>query len=205
MKISWYMLFSRIVSTFIACCDTSLCWARVGICLTVTGGALAVACARVCHLERARTSCNCWSFLLGVPMSMCGMGLIRGILGTPPGVFALVWCRCMRGVFFKALFAVGLRACMMGGALVIHGMVRIGVSSITLCCSSLTLCCSSVTLCSYRSFALCSSAGGGAPVKYASRCYASSLRTLTVRDFRPTMAMFSWSSAESSLTRESVE
>ena len=125
---------------------------------TVTGEALAVACARVCRLERARTSCNCWSFPLGVPMSMCGMGLIRAILGTPPGVFALVWRRCMRGVFFKALFAVGLRACMMGGALVIRGMVRIGVSSITLCCSSLTLCCSSVTLCSARGVAV--DAGG---------------------------------------------
>ncbi len=126
--------------TFIACCDTSLCWARVGMRPTVTGGALPVACARVCRLERARTSCTCWSFPLGVLMSVCGMGLIRAILGTPPGVFALVWCQCMRGVFFKALFAVGLYACMMGGALVIRGMVRIGVSSITLCCSSITLC-----------------------------------------------------------------
>ena len=61
VKISWYVLFSRIVSTFIACCDTSLCWARVGIRLTVTGGAL-----------------------------VFGMGVTRAILGTPPGVFALV-------------------------------------------------------------------------------------------------------------------
>ena len=114
----------------------------------VTGGALAAVCARVCLLERARTSCNCCIFPIGVPMSMCGMGWIRATIGTPPGVFALVWRRCMRGVFFKALLAVGLCACMMGGALVIRGMVRIGVSSITLCCSSLTLCCSSVTLCS---------------------------------------------------------
>ncbi len=64
----------------------------------------------------------------------------------------------MRGVVFKALFAVGLRACMMGGALVILGMVRIGVSLITLCCFSLTLCCSLVTLCSARGVAV--DAGG---------------------------------------------
>ncbi len=59
----------------------------------------------------------------------------------------LFWRRCMCGIFFKALFAVRLHACMMGGAFVIRGMVRIGVSLITLCSSSLTLCCSSVTLC----------------------------------------------------------
>ena len=91
-------------------------------------------------------------------MSMCGMGWIHVIICTLPSVFALVCHRCMHGIFFKALFAVGLCACMMGGALVIRGMVRIGVSSITLCCSSLTLCCSSVTLCSVLGVAV--DAGG---------------------------------------------
>ena len=42
--------------------------------LIVTVGALAAVCARVCLLERARTSCNCCIFPLGVLMSMCGMG-----------------------------------------------------------------------------------------------------------------------------------
>ena len=36
--------------------------ARVGMRPIVTGGALAAACARVCRLELARTSCNCLSF-----------------------------------------------------------------------------------------------------------------------------------------------
>ena len=124
----------------------------------VTGGALAAVCARVCLLEHARTSCNCCIFPIGVPMSMCGMGWIRATIGKPPGVFALVWCQCMCGVLFKAFFAVGLCTCMMGGAFVIHGMVRIGVLSITLCSSSLTLCCSLVTLCSVLGVAV--NAGG---------------------------------------------
>ena len=141
-----------------ACCETSCCWARVGMRPIVTVGVLAAVCARVCLLERARTSCNCCSFPLSVPMPMCGMGWIRAIIGTPPSVFALVWRQCMCGVFFKALFAVGLRACMMGGAFEIRGMVRIGVSSITLFSSSLTLCCSLVTLCS--DFGVAVNAGG---------------------------------------------
>ncbi len=124
----------------------------------VTVGALAAICARVCLLEHVRTSCNCCIFPLGVLMSMCGMGWIHTIIGTPPGVFALIWRKCMRGVLFKALFTVGLRACMMGGAFVIREMGRIGVSSITLCSSSLTLCCSSVTLCTVLGMAI--DAGG---------------------------------------------
>ena len=79
---------------------------------------------------------------------MFGMGWIRVIIGTLPGVFALVFCQCICGVFFKALYAVGLHACMMGGAFVIRVMVRIGVSLITLYSFSLTLCCSLITLCS---------------------------------------------------------
>ena len=39
---------------------------------------------------------------------------------------------------------------MIGGALVMRGMVMMGVSSNTLCSSSLTLCSSSLTLCSIR-------------------------------------------------------
>ena len=130
------------------------CWAGVGICPRVNGGAPAAACARVVHLELARTSCNCWMLHLGVPLLMFEMGWICKIISTPPGVFARVWQWCMRGVFLKALFAVGLRACMMGGAFVIQVMVRIGVLSITLCSSSLALCCSSVTLCSVRGVAV---------------------------------------------------
>ncbi len=39
---------------------------------------------------------------------------------------------------------------MIGGALVMRGMVMMGVLSTTLCSSSLTLCSSSLTLCSIR-------------------------------------------------------
>jgi hypothetical protein len=73
-------------------------------------------------------------------------------------------CICPRlapmygGNILQGLFAVGLRACMMGGAFVIRGMVRIGVSFITLCSSSLTLFCFSVTLCSVLGVAV---DGGG--------------------------------------------
>ncbi len=45
-----------------------------------------------------------------------------------------------RGVNFRTLFAVGFRACIIGGASVIRRMVRMGDSSITLCSSSFTLC-----------------------------------------------------------------
>ncbi len=45
-----------------------------------------------------------------------------------------------------------MRACMIGGAWVMRGMVMMGVSSTTLCSSSLTLGSSSLTLCSVRSF-----------------------------------------------------
>ena len=40
---------------------------------------------------------------------------------------------------------------MIGGALVMQGMVMMGVLSTTLCSSSLTFCSSSLTLCSVRS------------------------------------------------------
>ena len=69
----------------------------------------------------------------------------RVINGTPPGVLFLVVRRCTRGVCFSILFAVGFCELMIGGALVMRGMVRMGVWSITLCAAirasmSLTLC-----------------------------------------------------------------
>jgi hypothetical protein len=72
--------------------------------------------------------------------SLSGIELLLLIIGTPPGLLFLVTCQCIRGVFLSAHFDVGLRACMIGGAFVMRGMVSMGVSSITLCCSSLTLC-----------------------------------------------------------------
>jgi hypothetical protein len=71
------------------------------------------------------------------------------ISGNPPGVLFLVTRRCSRGLSFSLRFAVGLRDCIIAGASVMRGMVRIGVLSNTLCWFSLaTLCSFSLTLCS---------------------------------------------------------
>ena len=51
------------------------------------------------------------------------------------------------GVVLSERLEEGLRACMIGGALVMQGIVMIGVLSITLCFSSCTLCSLSLTLC----------------------------------------------------------
>lgn len=68
----------------------------------------------------------------------------RSSSGTMPGVLFRVVRRCSLGVFFSALFAVGFRASIVEGAFVILGIVKMGVSSITLCSSSRAV---SFTLC----------------------------------------------------------
>jgi hypothetical protein len=70
------------------------------------------------------------------------------------GVLFLVTPLWSLAVFFNALFAVGFHNCMMFGASVIHGIVTMGVSLITLC-SSLH------TACVRASHILCSSTLGG--------------------------------------------
>ncbi len=76
------------------------------------------------------------------------------------------WCvvpgdtQWRRFVLFKTRLAVGLWVCMMVGKSVMHGIVIIGVSSITLCSSSCTCSCdASATLC-LASTTLCSSRMG---------------------------------------------
>jgi hypothetical protein len=69
-----------------------------------------------------------------------GIVLLLLIIETLPGVLFLVTRLCIRGVFLMAHLDVELRVCMIGGAFVMHGMVSMGVSSITLCSSSCTLC-----------------------------------------------------------------
>ncbi len=73
-------------------------------------------------------------------VSLFGIGWTLLIKGTPPGVLFQVNLRWSRGVIFRTLFTVWFHACIVGGASVIHGMVRMGVSSIIFCSSSLTLC-----------------------------------------------------------------
>ena len=74
----------------------------------------------------------------------------RSSSGTMPGVLFRVVRRCSLGVFFSARFVVGFRASIIEGALVILGIVTMGVLSITLCCSSRA-----------ALFTLCSSTAGG--------------------------------------------
>jgi hypothetical protein len=66
------------------------------------------------------------------------MMLTHWIAGTAPGVLFLVCCQCKRGVFFNTRLAVGFCAFIIGGAFVMRGTVRMGVSSITICCCNLT-------------------------------------------------------------------
>jgi hypothetical protein len=80
-------------------------------------------------------------------LSLSSLPLV--INGNTPGVLFQISRRCILGVVFNAHFAVGFLDCIIAGALVMCGMVRMGVSSITLCsCSLITLCSCSLTLCS---------------------------------------------------------
>ena len=68
-----------------------------------------------------------------------------------PGVLLHVTRQWSQGVLWSVRFEVGFRACMMGGAFEMCGIVHIGVSSITLCSA----------MCWSPSVALCCIAGGG--------------------------------------------
>ena len=119
------------------------------------GGYNILAC---CVNVRSRLRCGAATGAAGVGMTSvrflgdtrsvgaCVGGLI--IFGTAPGVLILVtrWCKC--GVSLRVRFAVGFRACKIGGAFVMcgtSGTVMMGVLSITFCCCiplslSLALC-----------------------------------------------------------------
>ncbi len=103
----------------------------------VVGGVIALCCVRNerRQLGGAIFVIRCCS---GVSLTRTGWTLL--IKGTPPGVLFWVNLRWIRGVFFRTLFAVGFHACIIRGASIILGTVRMGVSSITFCSSSLTLC-----------------------------------------------------------------
>ncbi len=103
----------------------------------VVGGVVGFCCVlNECHwLGGALIVIGGWS---GVSFSGIGWTLL--IKGMPPGVLFRVDRRWIRGVIFRTLFAVGLRTCIIGGASVILGTLRMDVSSITHCTSTLTLC-----------------------------------------------------------------
>ncbi len=132
---------SWMVSTFIACLDTILCRTPCG--MGMYGVGVVISCI-LC--ERSLTLCvlSCRSTLFcpttGRLRVFGLMMLTHWIAGTAPGVLFLVCYRCKWGVFFNTLLAVGFRAFIIGGAFVMHDTVRMGVSSITICCCNLTLC-----------------------------------------------------------------
>jgi hypothetical protein len=141
---------SWMVSMLIACLVTILCHALLGIAVNVVGGGV------VCPLGDLLLTLCISSFhptfvasLHSGQMRVVGaMPATRVIAGTVPGVLFRVTPRCRRGVSFSTRFAVGFCDCIIGGGFVMHGMVRMGVFSITLCCCILTLCSCSVTSCS---------------------------------------------------------
>jgi hypothetical protein len=116
--------FSCIVITFIACCVTILCRAKLGIGWNVAIGSATVATvvdATIAERIRGDLRSPCAAVVVSFAR--------RVIIGTPPGVLFLVTRRCIRGVSFSLRFAVGFRDCIIGGASVIRGMVSIGVLS----------------------------------------------------------------------------
>ncbi len=132
---------SWMVSTFIACLVTILCQTPRG--MGMYGVGVVISCILCeCRLTFCVSSCHSTLFCLTTGwVRMCGsMMLTRWIAGTAPGVLFHVCCRCKRGVFFNTLLAVGFHAFIIGGAFVMRGTVRMGVSSITICCCNLTLC-----------------------------------------------------------------
>ena len=134
---------------------------------------------------------------------MCGTlngvegGTVTGctICGSTMGVFLrVVYWWVLLVPAWRICFDVGLLATIVGGALLTLWMSGIVVWLLR-----------SFTLCSVCSSTLCSGLGGGVPLKKASRCRASILRTRTVLPFHPMVTIFSWSSADSSLTCDSGE
>ncbi len=141
---------SWMVSTLIACLVTILCCALLRIAVNVVGGGV------VCPLGNLLLTPCVSSFhpTFVAPLhsgQMRVVGAMPGtclIAGTMPGVLFRITCQCRRGVSFSARFAMGFHDCIIGGAFVMRGMVRMGVVSLTLCCCILTFCSCSVTSCS---------------------------------------------------------
>ncbi len=114
-----------------------MCWvACKGKACLVVGRVVALSCVRS-KPQRLGGAIIVMGGCSGV--SLFGIGWTLLIKGTPPGVLFWVNLRWSHGVFFGTLYNVGFHACIIGGASMILGTVRMGVSSITLCSSSLTL------------------------------------------------------------------
>ncbi len=130
---------SHMVRRLMACCVTK--WCRVPL-----GRAVRIA---LC-LRRGWT-CVGYQRLSGV---IGVMGSITQGAGITPGALLCVNCWCSWGVVFNTHLAVGFLDFMMGSALVMWGIVIMGVSSLTLCSA---LCAS----CRLTLFTLYSSEIGG--------------------------------------------
>ncbi len=125
---------SWMVSTLIACLVTILCCAPLGIAVNVVGGGV------VCRLGNLLLT-PCISSFHPTFVASIHSGQMR-VVGAVPGTHLIAWTtprvlfhitrQCRQGVSFSVRFAVGFCDCIIGGAFVMRGMVRMGVSSITL-------------------------------------------------------------------------
>jgi hypothetical protein len=115
------LVCSRMVSTFMACWVTIHCRAPL-VRVVCVAFASRLGCIHMGCLGLAGT-------IAGIFSIMCGVGVT-------PGVLFHVTCRWSLGVIFNMRLDVGLRDFMMGSALVRHGIMMMGVSSITFCSAS---------------------------------------------------------------------
>ncbi len=140
---------SWMVSMFIACLVTILCWAPLGIGMNVVGEGIACILYDLRLTPCVLSCCSTRFFPTAGQLRLFGtMILTHWIARTAPGELFLVFCQCKWGVFFNTRFAMGFWDFIIGGASMMRGMVRMGVSSITLCCCILTLCSHSSASCS---------------------------------------------------------
>ncbi len=108
----------QMVRTFMAFCVTMHCHVSLGRAVRIIF-APRPGCVHVCYLGLSGA-------IGGMDSIMCGAGIT-------PGVLFQVTHQWSWGVIFNTHLAVGFCDFMMGLALAMHGIVMMGVSSITLC------------------------------------------------------------------------
>ncbi len=113
----------------IACLVTILCCALLGIVVNVVGGGIACPlgnlllthCVSSLHPTFVAPLHSRQMHVVGAMMGTCA------IAGTAPGVLFRITCRWRWGMSFSARFAVGFFDCIIGGAFMMHDMVRMVV------------------------------------------------------------------------------
>jgi hypothetical protein len=115
VKAVFVATFSWMVSTFIACCITTLCLAPLGIGMNVTGGGVSqIVDITTPWRIRCDLRCPCASLLMSP--------LLLVINGNAPGVLCRVTRRCTLGLFLSIRFAVGFLDCIIASAFVMRGV-----------------------------------------------------------------------------------